>query len=88
MNLECVVYPYGGNVAELEKGLIALARPPLNLAKFRDNPHRGYILERRKECREEARGKNLKRAGAKRRKASTKRARSGPSREQPEPSAS
>ncbi len=52
-NLEYAIYLYAGNVMDLEKDLIRLTEPPINLTLWR-NPQKRCIQDLRNACKEEA----------------------------------
>jgi hypothetical protein len=52
-NLEYSIYPFSGDVDELERGLMVENEPPLNLNKWR-NPQKQKIEALRKACKQEA----------------------------------
>jgi hypothetical protein len=52
-NLQYSIYPFDGNVDELETQLIRENKPPLNLTKWH-NPQKQKIQALRRACREEA----------------------------------
>jgi hypothetical protein len=52
-NLEYSIYPFAGDVDELERRLIVENEPPLNLTKWR-NPQKSKIRALRDACKEEA----------------------------------
>lgn len=52
-NLEYAIYPFDGDIRELERGLIGFAQPPLNLKDWA-NPQKGMVREMRDRCKKEA----------------------------------
>lgn len=54
LNLEYSIYPYGGDVNEMETQLIRNNEPPLNLTKW-SNPQKKKFQNLRDICKEEAR---------------------------------
>ena len=52
-NLEYAVFPFSGEVQQLESEIIKTCRPPLNLKGWR-NPQRSAILRLRDRCKDEA----------------------------------